>query len=230
MIKLTPDQETTLIARAKAGDDQAKIELLANYAPAIHAGARAFARLVPNAEDAVAAATAGVLCAIRDFDSARCPRLAGMVRNRIQDQLWELASQSIGSMNIPRTILARYFRVMSDPRVAGSVSAAREVGSEYQISGQTIFSVWSALNQRHLDVEPVSPSDPTACIEDRILSDIALGSMDVFDREVVSMRYGFAGHREMPIEEVAVLLDVTTLRARQALARGLASGRKALSE
>lgn len=229
MTRLSAETECALVLLAQAGDDNAKVELLSLYAPAINAAARAFARLIPNRDDAVAAGVIGVLVAIKDFDPAKCLRLAGIVRNRIQDEMWQLSSTSMGAMTVPRTILARFFRVMSDPRVAGDIAAAREIASEYQIASATVHAVWTSLNNRPLDVEPADKADAVACIEDRILAQIALDAMAPADRAVVSRRCGFDGHRELTIEEVADTLDLTLAAAKLAYARGLASGRLALA-
>lgn len=226
---MSAEVECDLILQAQAGSDDAKLELLSAYKPAIVAGANAFARLIPSREDAIAAATEGVLMAIRDFDPTRCLRLAGIIRNRVQDALWNTTSASIGAMGIPRTILARYFRLMSDPRVAGDIAATREIATEYQIAAGTAHAVWTSLNNRPLDVEPADKADAVACIEDRILAQIALDAMAPADRAVVSRRCGFDGHRELTIEEVADTLDLTLAAAKLAYARGLAAGRLALA-
>ena len=60
------------------------------------------------------------------------------------------------------------------------------------------------------------------------LTPLALAAMEPLDREVCELRFGFTDHREMPIEEVADQLQLTPLKAKQALARGLAAARKVL--
>lgn len=229
MNKMPAESECALILRAQAGDEPAKLELLAMYTPLANTTIRAWSRLIPSADDARACCTIGILAAIQAFDPSRCLRLAGMARNHMQDRLWEHASSSIGATTIPRTVLARYFRVMSDPRVAGDPIRAREVCPEYAISARTVHSVWASLNQREMTAESADPQDRTACVEDRILAGIALDAMSSADRRVVSMRCGFDGHREMSVEEVADALLLSPLLVRRSYAAGLAAGRLALA-
>lgn len=227
-MRMSVEHEQDLIFAAQHGDEASTLELLATYTPAINGGARAFARLIPERADAVQAATVGVINAINDYDPKKGARLAGIVGSRIHDELWAIASRSISTMNIPRTILARYFRVMSDERVRGNISVAREVASEYQISPATTHAVWAALNNLHVDFEPAADIDVEISVEDKVLSEHALASMAPLDRAVIEARYGFNAHRESTLEEVAEQLAITVSEARRAHMRGLASAREAL--
>lgn len=244
-----PAEERAFIAAAQHGDADARERLILAYAPAVRAAVAQWSgtsRETPtgiDVDDLRQLALLGVLEAIQEFDTAEGDRLAGTVSRVIHRQISAQGS-SASQFSIPDRTLTRFFGILR--AAGGDVTEAVRIAPEHEMSVATFMSVLSALRDRvdldstpSLDDEARSGWDTVEAssfwdgnmvpdVEDRILVEVALASVDTLERDVVRLYYGFTEGDPVPDAEIAHRLGKTRPTVQRIRARALDTMRQRL--
>jgi DNA-directed RNA polymerase specialized sigma subunit len=149
---LAVEEERTLIARAKLGEESATIALMRAYTPALRAAIRQFGAMGgawagqvadPDVvEDLRAAATLGFLEAIKSFDGTRWSRLAAIVPDHLRQALSSAVPSPI-AFSIPQRTLTRFYAILR--KADGNPYEAAALAPQYEMRTETFLAVLSAL-------------------------------------------------------------------------------------
>lgn len=105
------EEEEALIARAKAGDNEATEELFSIYQPAmIAASNRNHSYLNKNERDSTA--QAAFVESLHIFDPARHQRLAAVIKNTLRHE-YEYEKSTREVLSVPGRTISRYPHIMS---------------------------------------------------------------------------------------------------------------------
>lgn len=213
---LAVEEEIDLIAAAQAGDDDAKMRLLEQYAPAIRSAYFSFIRRLPKEErprikqDTQAEALAAFFESLNTHDAEKSPRLAGRLGARLRKALTDLSVYDT-PFDISESSMSRFYRVLRDND--GEVDLAREAlaadtEDRYHMSVRNFDEVLAVVRETESlsrvaddnggddDREEMHGLDqavqaPYEAVEDRMMVDLAFEALDDEERRVVEVLYGF---------------------------------------
>lgn len=246
--RLDEDEERATILRAQAGDQDAKLTLLAAYAPALRNSVAWYVRAIPTAptpedlEDVRTALMIGLLESVDAFDPTVHRRLAAVVPGYLRNAVSTAAAGAI-QFHVPERTLKRFFGVLR--KADGDTARALEIAPEHQMKRETFLAVLDAL--RNVDsfdaidgsdgdeshwarttATVVSAADPIADVEDAIMVDAALASVGETERVVVGLAYGFADYEPVADAEIGERLGLSRPKVQRVRSGALGKMRDAL--
>jgi DNA-directed RNA polymerase specialized sigma subunit len=250
------DEERTLIARAKLGEEAATIALMRAYTPALRSAIRQFGAMGgawagqvadPDVvEDLRAAATLGFLEAVQSFDAGRWSRLAAIVPDHLRLALASAVPSPI-AFSIPQRTLTRFYSILR--KADGNPYAAAALAPQYEMRTETFLAVLSALRDVDSYDQLLAPSGsnenqsdrgsndveawplwdgqhPDA--EDEVLVEAAFSVVDTLEKDVIRMAYGFTEYDPIPDAEIGARLILSRQKVQRTRASGLGKMRVAL--
>ena len=224
---LTEAAEAAAITAAQAGDEAATLQLLAAYGPVLRstvaeykgglADGQLSARQGDYSEpssllaDLRQAALLGFMEALQAYDPAKGARLAGIVRQYINDAVG-IEANGRSAFEIPKRTLTRFFGIMAE--ADNDLEAALALAPKREMAADTFMTIYRSLAADSLEslldsdttsgsisgpgtrsdrtsTSPVFAPSPVVDVEDRILCDAALRACDDDEHRVVSLQYGF---------------------------------------
>lgn len=220
--RLSLEEERALIATAKDGDDDAKLQLLYAYAPALRNGLTWYKRALPSSpsaadlEDVKTDAVLGLLEAIDAVDLDVHNRLAAIASQNIRHTV-AAAAKSVTGFTVPERTLNRFFGIMREAE--GNEYAAAAMAPKYKMTTETFLAVLSAVrNVTSYDADDstdedtrYSPAtlsaspiwDATLSEEDAELAAAAFDAVDDLEESVCRLAYGFETYGS-PVADVEV--------------------------
>ncbi|GAB1641795.1 hypothetical protein [Krasilnikovia sp. MM14-A1259] len=230
-------EEAATIKAAQTDDEEATIRLFVAYVPALRSALAHYVPAMPL-DDARQAATLGFLMAIREHETARSERLAGLVRMRVHDALSEAISAAGGGFTVPARTLRRFFGIL---RAAdGDAAEAARLAPAHQMTTETFYDVLAAVKaDESLDLEMelrgadaalqeiVTPREITD-VEDRILVEAAFRAVDDQERMICRLAYGFADYNPVPDAEIGHRIGYSRLKVQRTRSRALGKMRQML--
>lgn len=133
--------EADLIEQAQAGDQDAMLDLMRQYAPVLRRLRGVYTELI-GAEDTEQELMLAFMDMVQTHDSERSPRLAGRINERLSFALSEAAATMASGFTIPRRTMERFIGIMK--RAEQNVSVAREIAPDYGMSRETFDAVLRA--------------------------------------------------------------------------------------
>lgn len=230
---LSPEAEQALILEARAGDNPAVRQLLANYLPLLkslvgerYRTANGTAQMSSTLlDDLQSAAVTAFFDALRDFDSLREERLGGILKVYIRRSLYEEVGNTLGGMTIPATMRKRFASVLA--AAGGDRAAARELAPEYGLTTASYDAIARAYQMSaSMSLEsapgegddfrdnPSSDQEPEASplvprsyviVEDVWTARRAMEALDATEALVVEALYGMDGEVQTEREAAEAL-------------------------
>lgn len=239
-VRLTQDEERETIHAAKAGDEAAKIKLAYAYAPALRNAVTRYTDVLGQ-EDARMAAVIALLDSVATFDPDRYDRLAAVIAPALTNELGEQVASS-AAVTVPHRTRTRFFGILR--RADGDVHKAALLAPKYEMSRETFYAVLEAINAESMDAQhgerdefggyerpafPLwNPEDVYADAEDRILVEMAFGSVDDLETDICRLSYGFSSYNPVPDGQIAADLGMTRPTVQRRRAGALAKMRDSL--
>lgn len=178
---LTPEEEKQLLARMMAGDAAARDELIThNLRLVVYLAKKYESSGVPQ-EDMISIGTIGLIKAVNTFTPERNIKLA------------TYASRCIGNE------ILMYLRKSSNRRQEASIDEPLNIdgdGNELLLSDV-------------LGSEDGGVGEAFAAREEKRVIHEAVASLEPRERQIIELRYGLSGDREMTQKEVADLLGIS---------------------
>ncbi|WNN93694.1 DNA binding protein [Arthrobacter phage CallinAllBarbz] len=245
------EDEAALVARAKAGDDDATMALVRAYAQTLRKGVKiasgvaADSRKSSDLDDVKMQAVLGLIEAIHDLDPAVHNRLAAIANDRITRRVAEVAQTSASSFNVPERTLRRFLSIM---RAAdGNVYEAARLAPTYELSRESFFAILSAVRNvesydssfgeegednylANLDASALYGRVRTdnEIVEDEILVEAAFRAVDGMEEDVVRLAYGFSDYDPVSDAEIAHRMGLSRPKVQRTRAGALGKMRSAL--
>lgn len=205
---LTPlniEEEKVLIARAKAGDNEAAKELLSQYLPALSGASYKYAPYLDQNERQ-SAIHSGFMEAVFKFDPAKHERLASVIKYALNDELkYEKATSEV--IRIPDRTAQRYFQIVK--KADGDVAKLlNNWDTQHHMSKETFLAIHNVIrNSSYLDEIPsealevtatnnTTPEVPTAVREQvRAIFEVRNDGYDLspIEVQVLAVQYGLVG-------------------------------------
>ena len=245
------DDERDLVRRAKAGDAEAREELIDRFMPLIVSIARSYRVDGLDFADLVQEGCVGLLRALARYEPDRETPLGAFAAWWIRHSLQELRSDFLRPLRLPPKALrqlaqlkSEHYRIYASEHREPSLSELAErtaIGDEQAEALLRADAVAGSLD------EPVSAGDGETGVFGDLLEDplsaeayeealdaiageqlkALLGRLSEREREILDARFGFAGRRVERLTEVAERLGVSAERVRQLEERALAKLRQA---
>lgn len=205
-------EEVALIEAAQAGDDDAKMRLLDQYAPVLRSTYFSFLRRLPQeeqpriAEDTAAETLKAFFETLDEHNPKKSPRLAGRLGARLRKSLTDL-SRFDTAFDVSESSLSRFYRVLRD--YDGDVDAARaalvlDFEDRYHMSVENFNDVLAVVRDASsltrvtedrdddsVAMTPITDDGRMPVAEAHAWARIALDAMNGEEREVVEHYYGF---------------------------------------
>lgn len=216
-------EETALITAAQAGDRDAQLALLWQYrgllqwnASRVRTRIRGMSK--EQVEDLEGDLVVTALAAIQDLDLTKHFRLAATLKNALS----RLAAHRTAALEIPRTVLARWSKILG--HADGDVQKAAEIAPEWGMTSDTFRAVHAALDFTDQDwsAEPYTAArGPVVDTTTYGLAHSALESLKPEDRQILELAYGFSGDPKSDGEVADILgLPMRTVQTRRVRALG----------
>lgn len=253
---LSVDEERACILRAKAGDQDAVVDLLYAYARAIRNSLYDFMRAARSqrstseVEDARMAVVVGFLEAIEEIDLDTHERLATIVRDRLARAV-EQVTETAATTTVPSRTLRRFYGILRE--ADGDEELALQLAPEHGMRPETFLSVLASVRHAKAisatdaadDDDPHGSEyaypdevvwvDPQDDADDRVMVELVFARRgdrnDLTDREEAVLRwaYGFESYGDpQPDSAVGYYLGVTRSVVRRARGNGLEKARARL--
>lgn len=242
-VRLSQDEERETIHAAKAGDEAAKIKLAYAYAPALRNAVTRYTDVLGQ-EDARMAAVIALLDSVAAFDPDRYDRLAAVIAPALTNELGEQVASS-AAVYVPSRTRARFFGILR--RAEGDVHRAALLAPQYAMSRETFYAVHEAINVESVDdrqdddrgeftgrgleahMRPIwNAEDVYGDATDRILVEMAFGSVDDLETDICRLSYGFSSYNPVPDGQIAADLGMTRPTVQRRRAGALAKMRDSL--
>lgn len=246
------EAERDAILAAKKGDEQATLDLMYAYAPALRNGVKWYTRAIPSVEQADgleevhSVAVFGLLEAIAAFDvDAGYDRLAATIGEYVANAVAEHA-QAVCGLTVPSRTLSRFFSILR--KAEGNVYEAAALAPKYLMKRETFLAVLSAVRSTSLDAastidgddehnEEASASegilpvlDAYEDVNQRMEVAAAFAAVDDLERQVTRLAYGFETYGDpVPDAEVAHELGLSRQKAQRTRSSALGKMRQALA-
>ena len=178
---LTPEEEKALLARMADGDPAARDELITHNLRLVVYLAKKYEGSGVPSEDMVSIGTIGLIKAVNTFTPERSIKLA------------TYASRCIGNE------ILMYLRKSSNRRQEASIDEPLNIdgdGNELLLSDV-------------LGSEDGGVGEAFAAREEKRVIHEAVASLEPRERQIIELRYGLSGDREMTQKEVADLLGIS---------------------
>lgn len=198
------DQEAALVHAAQTGDQDAMLDLVRQYAPAIRNTLRRMSGALDQ-EDAAQEAALAFFSLVQVHDPAT-GRLAGRVRDYLVEGLTGALARETG-WAIPERTVKRYKAVdkaaNGDPALAVAIAPEHDLSASAYLLVRAIFKSGSIedLTERAHDDGAASPeaapfvtggaSDAFVAVEDAILVEGLLSLLDERETAIIRFSYGF---------------------------------------
>jgi hypothetical protein len=150
-MELTESEEQGAIAEARDGNNDAALQLLANYLPLLksvvgdryrQAQARPAQARSSLLDDLHSASMEAFFAAIRDFDRLVSPRLGAVLKVQLQSYLYVEVGSTLG-VEIPNTSRKRFTQLMK--LADGDAALAREMAPAHGMTAETFDAVQRAF-------------------------------------------------------------------------------------
>lgn len=245
------EAERDAILAAKKGDEQATLDLMYAYAPALRNGVKWYTRAIPSVdradglEEIHSVAIFGLLEAIAAFDAdAGYDRLAATIGEYVANAVAEHA-QAVCGLTVPSRTLKRFFSILR--KAEGNVYEAAALAPQYLMKRETFLAVLSAVRSTSLDAvasvgdedhgDDAVPSEGLLPILDayeeanqRMEIEAAFAAVDDLERSVTRLAYGFETYGDpVPDAEVAHELGISRQKAQRTRSSALGKMRNALA-
>lgn len=247
--------ERVLLGLAQGGDDDAVIDLIYAYGPALRGAVGQFRHLTDNGrnfhatENLRQSAIVGFLSAIKAFDPEKHNRLAAIVSQYVIREIGE-TQDATSAIAIPHASRTRFYRILREAN--GDVIAAAALAPKQGMRVSTFMAALQAVRSTGVALSYQSDEDPDEAlarlaeaspvwdvaqtdIEDRALCDMVFALADDENdldlREVTAIRhaYGFESYGEPKTDEaVGAALHVSRATAGRARLAGLTKARARL--
>ena len=247
---LTVEEERDAILAAKDGDQDATVDLLLAYAPALRNAAGQYRnaggvwsegpRDPHAAEDLRSAAILGLLEAIQAFDPEVHIRLAAVVKGNLANAL-QASVVSPVAFSVPSRTLKRFYMILR--KAGGDVVKGAELAPQYEMTVSTFMDVLAAVRSADLALpsgeddqatiaaweaaKPVWGVEPDSA-EDELLVEVAFASVDEMEGDVCRLAYGFADYEPVPDAEIAHRMGLSRQKAQRVRSGALGKMRNAL--
>jgi DNA-directed RNA polymerase specialized sigma subunit len=234
--------EVAAIASAKAGDEQAVIDLMYAYTFALNnalgkfrnAGGGNRGAYGDSTEERRSLAVMGFMEAIHAFDPEKHTRLSAIVGVHLVQEIGSMVGPI--AFTVPQRTLTRFFSIL---RMAdGDLAAGAKLAPEYSMTSETFQAVAEACRTTshgipsagdptwETDVSPLwSRADKE---EDDILVMAAFSAVDDLEGQVVSMAYGFDDYDPIADAEVAHRMGLSRPKVQRVRSSALGKMREAL--
>lgn len=222
------EEEKALIARAKAGDNEAAEVLLSIYQPAmIAASNRNDSYLSKNERDSTA--QAAFVESLHIFDSARHQRLAAVIKNTLRHE-YEYEKSTREVLSVPGRTISRYHHIMS--KAGDDIFKALELAPKNDMSASTFLQVHHVLKDsayiEEFDTESLvtspitkAPQEAPEVVREQVKTIFkSLGDdsdLTPSEVKVLSTHYGLAGNNnseQKSFAETAYELDMPIKEAK----------------
>lgn len=236
------EEEVATIAKAKAGDEQAVIDLMYAYTFALNnalgkfrkAGGGNRGSFGDSVEERRSLAVMGFMEAIHAFDAEKHGRLAAIIGVHLVQEIGGMVGTI--AFTVPQRTLTRFFSIL---RMAdGDLIEGAKLAPEYSMTSETFTAVADACRTTShglpTDGDPswengASPLWSRADKEeDDILVMAAFGAVDDLEGEVVSLAYGFDDYDPVSDAEVAHRMGLSRPKVQRVRASALVKMREAL--
>lgn len=244
------EAERDAILAAKKGDEDATLDLMFAYAPALRNGVKWYTRAIPSVdradglEEIRSVAVFGLLEAIAAFDvDAGYDRLAATVGEYVANAVAEHA-QAVCGLTVPSRTLSRFFAILR--KAEGNVYEAAALAPKYHMTRETFLAVLSAVRSESYDAYAVKEEegavsgdllgktevseggllpvlDAYEAVNQRMEVEAAFAAVDDVEEAVCRLAYGFETYGDpVPDGEIGHRLGMTrpTVQRRRASALG----------
>lgn len=248
------ETEREAILAAKKGDEQATLDLMYAYAPALRNGVKWYTRSGPaveradGLEEVQSVAVAALIEAIAAFDpESGYDRLAATASKYIMNAVAVHAQYAAG-FTVPERTLKRFFGILR--AAEGNVYEAAALAPQFLMSRETFFAVLSAVrnvdsydaltegNSAGFDgttterfevggergIEVRPLWDNSEAEEDELLVEAAFASVDDLERQVTRLAYGFETYGD-PVPDAEVAHELGLSRQKAQRTRSSALGK-----
>lgn len=208
---LTVSDEAATILAAQAGDETAKLTLMAVYAPAIRDAVARHGKFL-NLEDAQGVALVAVCEAIDAWDPDRgVARLGNLLAATLDEALWDARADS-QPVPVHYRALKRYYKLVITH--GGDYFAAAAAAPEISMSTEVFWAVHSAVMAQADLTEDLSGShDPFVSVDDHMAAQRALAAVEGRESDVVRYAYAFETGAPMSDAEVVEAISERDLPA-----------------
>lgn len=243
-VTLADFEVEALVARAVAGDEQARERVLAYHLPLVRSLASRYSGRGEPLEDLIQVGSLGLVLALRRFDPDRgapfrsfaIPTIVGEIRRHFRDRAWAL--------HVPRRLKDMSLRLgrvreeltgrLGRPPTIGELARALEVEEDEVVEAIGIGNAYSArsLSEPQFDDDLDDDSyraaladvdDGFAAVEETAIVETGLGALDSRSRRIVELRF-YDGRTQ---SEIAAELGISQMHVSRLLrqALGLMRGR-----
>ena len=240
-----------VVARAQAGDERAREELLERYLPLVVAVARSHRADGLELADLVQEGCVGLLRALARYDPGRGTSFSAFASWWIRQSVQELRSDFVRPFRLPPKALRQLAQLKSEhDRV---YAAERRRPSLAELAERTAIDLAQAEALVRADPRPRSLDEPASTLDDNVgvLGDVVedplstdayeevldalasaqlralLGHLSDREREILASRFGLDEHSPERLSDIGERLGISTERVRQLEARALAKLRRA---